>query len=120
MLLLLLIPAAVAIAIIDLQLRTAITPHGIISFEFCGFTASCYQALVAWGATGREFAMLSIGVDFLFMSLYGSSLAVALWLSAKRLGPTWQRRVAMLGWLALLLVALPTALLLPIFNIAER
>ena len=97
-----LIPALIVIATIDTGLRTTATPNGIVSFEFCGFAASCDAALQAWGNKGRELAMLSIGFDFLFMLSYAGAIAIGLWLLSKR--STRPALFAALGWAALSMV----------------
>ena len=97
-----LIPALVTISAIDTGLRSTATPNGIVSFEFCGFTASCDAALQAWGHKGRELAMLSIGFDFLFMLSYASAIAIGLWLLGKT--ATRPALFAVLGWMALSMV----------------
>jgi hypothetical protein len=72
---------------IDLGLRNATSPDGIVSFEFCAYNASCMDTLTAWGAEGQRYAMFSLGLDFLFMLLYPGFIAVCLLLTAPHLSP---------------------------------
>lgn len=88
-----LVPTLVALARIDADLRTLHAPHGIISFEFCGFAGSCTTILEEWGEAGRAAAMLSLGLDYLFMLAYAGGLWVGLIWSAEALAPTARRFV---------------------------
>jgi hypothetical protein len=64
---------AVLVAI-DLHLRNAASPQGIVSFEVCAYTASCRAIVDAWGPGGQVWAALSLGVDYLFMCLYPATI----------------------------------------------
>lgn len=75
---------SMAMLVIDNGLKSATSPNGIISFEFCGFTASCDAALLEWGVKGQALAMLSLGLDYLFMILYPGLLCLGLLLLAPR------------------------------------
>ena len=56
-----------ALALIDLHLRNAVSPQGIVSFELCAYTGSCRAIVEAWGPSGQVWAALSLGLDYLFM-----------------------------------------------------
>ena len=77
-LLLLFIVTTIALVLMDAQLKTSASPLGIVSFEFCGFTDSCESMIEAWGTTGREYALLLLGIDYLYLFLYPGVLACAL------------------------------------------
>jgi hypothetical protein len=79
----------IALGAIDAGLKSSATPLGIVSFEFCGFTASCEQALEQWGTRGQALAMLSLGVDYLYLLLYPGLMALALYRWAPRHHPRW-------------------------------
>lgn len=72
----------IGIAVIDLQLRSSATPYGIVSFEFCYLTDSCNTALVQWGSKQKALAMLSLGIDYLFLILYPAVIFIGLLLIA--------------------------------------
>jgi hypothetical protein len=67
-----------ALALIDLHLRNAVSPQGIVLFEVCAYTGSCRAIVEAWGPVGQVWAALSLGVDYLFMFLYSVTLFLAL------------------------------------------
>jgi hypothetical protein len=74
----LLVLVLVAMRLIDSGLQTASAVHGIVSFEFCAFSASCAVQLQDWGVRGQQLAMLSLGLDYLFIPLYAGLLWLAL------------------------------------------
>ena len=100
-LLALVLPTILALGAIDLQLRVPGNAHGIVSFEFCGWAGSCEATLAAWGEAGRQWAMLSLGLDYLFMLEYATLVGLGLWMAAQRQarGP-WLRRFAMAALVA--------------------
>lgn len=63
---------------IDQALKSPITPLGIISFDFCGFHQNCELALKTWGLPGIRHALLSLGLDYLYLSLYTASISLSL------------------------------------------
>jgi hypothetical protein len=69
---------SVALGLIDAGLRNEATPYGIVSFEFCGFTSTCGEALDRWGARGQGLAMLSLGLDYLYLFLYPGLILISL------------------------------------------
>ena len=67
-----------ALIAIDLHLRNAVSPQGIVSFELCAYTGSCRAIVEAWGPVGQVWAALSLGVDYLFMFLYPATIFLGL------------------------------------------
>jgi len=86
--LLLFIGTSVAIALIDTGMQTEVTPAGIVSYEFCGFTETCDAALAAWGEDGQARALLSLGLDYLYLFLYPGLVGLALLLLGAKLPAT--------------------------------
>lgn len=95
------LPTLGGLAAIDASLRVPASPAGIVSFEFCGFTSSCEAALDQWGVAGRQFAMLSLGVDYLFMVIYPSLVCVGLLLVAPLASVRLRKFTVLLAWFAL-------------------
>ncbi len=87
-----------ALGAIDSGLKTSATPHGIVSFEFCAFTSSCEQALSQWGPGGQALAMLSLGLDYLYLLVYPGLMALALLLVAPRVPFGLMRRTRLAAW----------------------
>lgn len=57
-----------------------LTPHAIVAWEMAGSAARSQQLLNAWGADGQRLAGFLLGVDFLFIAAYSTSIALAcLW-----------------------------------------
>lgn len=95
----------VALSLIDQGLRTPVAPQGIVSFELCAYGDRCAAMLQAWSPHARDLALLSLGVDYLFMLLYPGAVCLALLLTQSRaLGRarTLTRALAGLIWLAAL------------------
>jgi hypothetical protein len=92
LLLVLVVPTMLALGAIDLQLRVPGNAHGIVSFEFCGWAGTCEATLAAWGEPGWQWAMLSLGLDYLFMAEYAGLVGLGLWMVAQRMAP--QARLA--------------------------
>lgn len=89
---------------IDTHLVHPASPHGVVSLEFCGFVDGCAAIRTQWDARTREWAMLSLGVDALFLLLYPALLAVALVTLAARVPRGWRIAARLLS-LAMLGVA---------------
>lgn len=73
--------------VIGRPLQTAAAPAGIISFEFAGTLENAQQMLASWDQGQRVRAGLSLGLDYLFLVLYSTAIALA----AFRVAGTWQR-----------------------------
>jgi hypothetical protein len=56
---------------LDTPLRTRTAPGGIVSFELAKNYAASQQILDSWSAKAKINAALSLGLDFLFLILYG-------------------------------------------------
>src|SRR5437899_2321809 len=56
--------------------RTA-APLGIISFELAGDLATARQMIGSWDEPAREHALLGLGLDFLFLALYSTTIGLA-------------------------------------------
>ncbi|OHC27166.1 MAG: hypothetical protein A2Y50_14025 [Pseudomonadales bacterium RIFCSPLOWO2_12_59_9] len=100
--LLLFVPVLVAMRWIDSGLQTSSAAHGIVSFEFCAFSASCAAQLQDWGARGQQLAMLSLGLDYLFIPLYAGLLWLALMGVAPLQPRKWQPLTRLMAYFALL------------------
>lgn len=92
--------AFVAIALVDSALQTTHAPFGIVSLQLCAFTDSCSTILNEWGAVQREVAMLSLGLDYLVMFLYGATLWAALMWYAEDLTGKTKKLITALAYFA--------------------
>ena len=97
----LLIALAIALTSIGAPLNTDAAPRGIVSFELAGSAASAERMLASWSAPARERAMLSLGLDYLYMLVYPAWFSLACVLIAR--GSTaWHGRLGRgLAWLVL-------------------
>lgn len=57
-------------------LRSEAAPGGIISFEFAGDLANAQAMVASWGAEGRIYAGLNLGLDYLFIISYVGAIGL--------------------------------------------
>jgi hypothetical protein len=64
------------------SLITEAAPAGIISYEFAGDVTTASAIIQSWDATAQIFAGFNLGLDYLYLVLYATTIAMAiLWLS---------------------------------------
>jgi len=72
-------------------LETSAAPYGIISFELAGTPASAEKILASWDENARLHAAFSLGLDYLYMVVYSSTIALgciwAAWVLRSRSWP---------------------------------
>lgn len=104
--------------IIDRPLQTAAAPSGIVSFELAGTLAAAQAMIASWDRQAQLLAAFGLGLDYLFMPLYATAIALACVVAAG--GPLrGQRLLVAVGlllawglWLAALLDAVENYALL--------
>jgi hypothetical protein len=79
-------------------LNTPAAPTGIISFELAGSRAAAEAMTASWDGYTRQVAAFSLGLDYLFMPVYATTLAAATLLAAGRHAGGFARLGAWLGW----------------------
>lgn len=82
-------------------LRTAEAPSGIISYEFAGTVDRAQSILASWSPRARIFAGFNIGLDYLFLFAYSTTIALAAIWVGKRLNPRygfWKLLAVLLAW----------------------
>ena len=84
--------------VLDRPLQTAAAPQGIVSFELAGTLANAQGILDSWGAKGRVYAGLSLGIDYLFMVAYAGAIGLGCTLIGGVL-LSRRRRLGVLSWL---------------------
>lgn len=94
------LPATIALTDIDASLRVP-AASGIIAFEFCGFSSTCELVLQQWGERGRQLALLSLGLDYLYLLIYPSLICVCLLLMTRQLSGRWKSMTLAMAWIAL-------------------
>jgi hypothetical protein len=62
---------------IGTPLTTPEAPLGIVSYEFAGSVSSAQSILDSWDHNAQLHAAFSLGLDYLFMVLYSSTIALA-------------------------------------------
>lgn len=83
---------SLALAAIGQPLRTEEAPLGILSYEFARSGEHAARILGSWSPTAREHAMLSLGLDYLYLVVYPAWFSLACVLIGRR-HPAWARRL---------------------------
>ena len=65
-------------------LITQAAPSGIVSFELAGSLSNAQELLESWGPTGRVYASLSLGTDYLFLVAYSIAISLGCVLASRR------------------------------------
>jgi hypothetical protein len=67
----------VIMQIVNAPLITADAPQGIISFELAGSLGKAKWMLISWDVRAQKFAAFGLGIDYVFMLLYSTTIALA-------------------------------------------
>ena len=89
----------VALGSIDRPLRNDLAPKGIISFELAGSRAK--KIVNSWSQAARQNAFLSLGLDYLYLSVYPLALSLACQLAAATVRGLWLSIGGLISWLVL-------------------
>jgi hypothetical protein len=72
----------VVLALTDRHLKSAVAPNGIVSFEFAGTVDRAREIVQSWGSEAKPFASFSLGIDYLYMVAYSTTIGLAcIWAS---------------------------------------
>jgi len=66
-------------------LNTEVAPLGIVSLELAGELSLAQSMVESWGQTGQVYAGLNLGLDYVFLVAYSSSIALGCVLVARSL-----------------------------------
>jgi hypothetical protein len=89
----------VTLNVTGMPLQTAAAPVGIVSFELAGNVSTAQTILASWDEAARIYAGFNLGLDYLFLVLYSTTIALAiLWLADSLKLQGWS--LALATWLA--------------------
>ena len=83
-------------------LVTSEAPLGIVSYELAGGMDRSAAIIASWSGAARAMALLSLGLDFLYLLVYPAWFSLAAVRLGIRLGAAWQRPGASVAWMVLL------------------
>jgi hypothetical protein len=86
----------VILNVLGVPMKTEQAPGGIISFEFARELAVARGMVQSWGETGRVYAGLNLGLDYLFLFCYSSAIGLGCVLVARGLSG-WIEVLAVVG-----------------------
>jgi hypothetical protein len=72
-----LILLSVALLRVGAALFSEAAPQGMLSYEFAGDAVSAALILESWSSVAREQAMLSLGLDYLYLIVYPAFFSLA-------------------------------------------
>lgn len=103
--------------VLGAPLRTEAAPAGIISFEFAGDPETAQRIVDSWSPTTRIWAGFNLGLDYLFMVVYSTTIALGIiWITYAHSPATWIGSLGLLlawgQWLAAGLDAVENAALM--------
>ena len=77
----------VSLQVTGAHLITEVSPSGILSFEFAGDLSAARNMVNSWGQTGRVYAGLNLGLDYLFLMAYAGAIGLGCVLVARSHSP---------------------------------
>ncbi len=86
--------------LLDMPLRTAAAPNGIVSFELAANATAAQSILVSWNEAARLDAAFGLGIDYLFMLAYSTMIGLACIWSERSLRALGWPAGWLGGWLA--------------------
>ena len=81
-------------------LVTEAAPGGIITFELIGTFEGSQSIINSWQGRTMTYAGINMGLDFLFLTLYGITIALGCLLISERLPVQWEKLKQVGTWLA--------------------
>jgi len=66
----------VSLQVTGAHLISEVSPAGILSFEFAGDLSAAQNMVTSWGQTGRVYAGLNLGLDYLFLLVYACAIGL--------------------------------------------
>ncbi len=75
--------------VVNIPLITPAAPQGIISFELAGSYGTVKWMLASWDASAQKYLAFSLGLDYLFMLLYSTTIALACLWAGEALARQW-------------------------------
>jgi hypothetical protein len=89
------IATMIALNISGRPLTTGVAPSGIVFYEFAGDVTTAAQIIDSWDSSARIAAGFNLGLDYLYLLLYSTTIAMAL---------LWLSDGLAIGWLATLAI----------------
>ena len=75
----------VSLLMLGVPLVTKAAPAGILSFEFAGNLSKAQSMITSWGPKGQVYAGLNLGLDYLFLVAYSTTISLGCVLASRYL-----------------------------------
>jgi hypothetical protein len=76
----------IPLSIVSQPLKTGAAPAGMVSFELAATAAKASEIIMSWDSTARLHAAFSLGLDYLFLVAYSTTIGFACVWAASVLG----------------------------------
>jgi len=86
---------------LDSPLQNPAAPNGIVSFELAGTLEKANTIMQSWDARAQLFAAFGLGLDYLFMLVYGITISLGVLMAARKHGGKFAMVGSFVGWGAL-------------------
>ncbi len=83
---------------LDAPLKTSVSPAGIVSFELAGRASKAESILASWDTRAQLYAAFGLGLDYLFMVAYASTLSLAALLVGEKHGGAFASLAPRVAW----------------------
>ncbi|MCF7923449.1 MAG: hypothetical protein K9M55_12185 [Candidatus Marinimicrobia bacterium] len=90
----------IAMQITGAPLKTAVAPGGIVSFELVGTLVGSHRIIDSWQGPVMTWAGINLGLDFLFLFLYGITIALGCLILADKMPDKYKGLKIVGKWLA--------------------
>ena len=81
---------SIVMSIIGRPLASSAAPGGIVSFELAGDVTLARQIIQSWDESARLYAAFSLGLDFLYLVLYSTTIGLGcIWVAAASRARQW-------------------------------
>ncbi len=94
------------LTVIGQPLVTPAAPRGIVSFELARALEPAVAMLASWDEGARQRALLSLGLDYLYLFVYPAWLALSMRMLGRSLSGAFERTGRRLSWIVLAAVPL--------------
>lgn len=94
------------LTVIGQPLVTPAAPRGIVSFELAGALEPAVAMLASWDEGARQRALLSLGLDYLYLFVYPAWLALSMRMLGRSLSGAFERTGRRMSWIVLAAVPL--------------
>ncbi len=84
--------------LLDAPLQNPAAPSGIVSFELAGTVEKATTIMESWDERAQLFAAFGLGLDYLFLVVYGVTISLGVLMVATKHGGKFVKVGSYIGW----------------------